>query len=100
MKMRDKKKEKVNRIVKAGLALLCAGALLGGAVFYGGSVRVKADDNSNVDVGEDATDDVKGMYYDDATYLVYKDNPGYKLDISDGEGEKYTTENAALKKRI
>ena len=43
MKMRDKKKKKVNRIVKAGLALLCAGALLGGAVFGGGSVRVKAE---------------------------------------------------------
>ena len=42
MKMRDKKKKKVNRIVKAGLALLCAGALLGGAGFYGGRVRGKA----------------------------------------------------------
>lgn len=91
MKMRDKKKKKVNRIVKAGLALLCAGALLGGAVFGGavfggGSVRVKAENISNVDDGDDATDDVKGMYYDSSTetyYVAYIEKEGKKLVVSD-----------------
>lgn len=106
MKMRDKKMKKVNRIVKAGLALLCAGALLGGAVFGGavfggGSVQVKAEGEDGSDQGSiDASENVKGKYYHDATYLVYKDNPGYKLDISDDEGKNYTTENAELGKKI
>ena len=95
MKMRDKKKKKVNRIVKAGLALLCAGALLGGAVFGGGSVRVKAEGKSNVDEGEDATDDVKGMYYDSSTetyYVAYIEKEGKKLVANDGNTD-YTIEN-------
>lgn len=102
MKMRDKKKKKVNRIVKAGLALLCAGALLGGAVFGGGSVRVKAEEGYGSDQGSnyDVSENVKGKYYDDTTYLVYEDNPGHKLGISDFEGEKYITENVELEKKI
>lgn len=91
MKMRDKKIKKVNRIAKAGLALLCAGALIGGAVFGGavfggGSVRVKAENISNVDDGDDATDDVKGMYYDSSTetyYVAYIEKEGKKLVVSD-----------------
>lgn len=102
MKMRDKKKKKVNRIVKAGLALLCAGALLGGAVFGGGSVRVKAEGEGGSDQGSiDESENVKGKYYHDTTYLVYKDNPGYKLDISSGDGESnYEITYVDLKKKI
>lgn len=107
MKMRDKKKKKVNRIVKAGLALLCAGALLGGAVFGGavfggGSVRVMAEGEYGSDQGSiDASDNVKGKYYHDTTYLVYKDNPGYKLDISSGDGESnYKITYVDLPKKI
>ena len=90
MKMRDKKIKKVNRIVKAGLALLCAGALLGGAVFGGGSVRVKAEggngitDTSN-DEG-DATSDVRGMYFDsnnNTYYVAYIEKEGWELVVSD-----------------
>lgn len=80
MKMRDKKKKKVNRIVKAGLALLCAGALLGGAVFGGGSVRVKAED-----MDDDASKDVRAVYYDDEenySYILYDNSNGKDLFLS------------------
>ena len=107
MKMRDKKMKKVNRIVKAGLALLCAGALLGGAVFGGavfggGSVQVKAEGEDGSDQGSiDASENVKGKYYHDTTYLVYKDNPGYKLDISSDDGESnYEINYVDLQKKI
>lgn len=102
MKMRDKKMKKVNRIVKAGLALVCVGALLGGAVFGGGSVRVKAEGEGGSDQGSiDESENVKGKYYHDTTYLVYKDNPGYKLDISSGDGESnYEITYVDLKKKI
>ena len=108
MKMRDKKMKKVNRRLKAGLAFLCVGALLGGAVFGGavfggGSVRVKAEEGDGSDQGsiDDASENVKGKYYHDTTYLVYKDNPGYKLDISSGDGESnYEITYVDLKKKI
>ena len=89
MKMRDKKKEKVNRIVKAGLALLCAGALLGGAVFYGGSVRVKAEGE------EDKTVDVKAVYHDDNeenSYILYDDSEDVDLIVKSQSGSQYMTE--------
>lgn len=87
MKMRDKKK--VNRIVKAGLALLCAGALLGGAVFYGGSVRVKAEGE------DDKTVDVKAVYHDDNdenSYILYDDSENIDLVVKSQSGSQYMTE--------
>lgn len=83
MKMRDKKKKKVNRIVKAGLALLCAGALLGGALLYGGSVRVKAEDDVYY-----ASEDVKQICTnseDGDTYVVYEKKDEYKLESNKEE---------------
>lgn len=79
MKMRDKKKKKVNRIVKAGLALLCAGALLGGAVFGGGSVRVKAEDDVKI----------KAIYYDGGvSYVYYIKQDEKRLSLDENNREK------------
>lgn len=79
MKMRDKKIKKVNRIAKAGLALLCAGALLGGAVFGGGSVRVKADDDVKI----------KAIYYDGGvSYVYYIKQDEKRLSLDEKNREK------------
>ncbi len=86
MKMRDKKKKKVNRIVKAGLALLCAGALLGGAVFYGGSVRVKAEGEGGSEQGsiDDASEAIKAVYYDESekcSYILYDNSKNKDISV-------------------
>lgn len=81
MKMRDKKK--VNRIVKAGLALLCAGALLGGAVFGGGSVRVKAEDGDD-SYQSDASEAIKAVYYDESekcSYILYDNSKNKDISV-------------------
>ena len=91
MKMRDKKIKKVNRIAKAGLALLCAGALLGGAVFGGGSVRVKANSvvESDKDSSDDASKDIRAVYYDENneySYILYDNSKGSELSVSNDGG--------------
>ena len=96
MKMRDKKKKKVNRIVKAGLALLCAGALLGGAVFYGGSVRVKAEGEIGQKQGTgDASEDIRAVYYDENnkySYILYDNSKGSELSVSNDNGNVFKNE--------
>lgn len=95
MKMRDKKKKKLNRIVKAGLALLCAGALLGGAVFGGGSVRVKAEDeDEDVDIiWVNSSSDENGNYSD--LYYYLKDSNGDIIEQGDNADIKLSDENAS-----
>lgn len=92
MKMRDKKKKKVNRIVKAGLALLCAGALLGGAVF-GGSVRVKADGNTINIIGINSSAGDNGDYSD--IYYYLEDSNGSVVDQDDNAEIQLSDENAS-----
>lgn len=76
MKMRDKKMKKVNRRLKAGLALVCVGALLGGTVLTGGDARVLADENENtIDIiGIQNSKDDTGSYTD--LYYYLKDSNG------------------------
>ena len=96
MKMRDKKMKKVNRRLKAGLAFLCVGALLGGAVFYGGSVRVKAEDRIEQKQGtEDASEDIRAVYYDennDYSYILYDNSKGSELSVWNDGGNALETE--------
>ena len=66
----------MNRRLKAGLALVCVGALLGGTVLTGGDARVLADENENtIDIiGIQNSKDDTGSYTD--LYYYLKDSNG------------------------
>ena len=89
MKMRDKKVKKVNRIVKAGLALVCVGALLGGTLCSGKITGVRAEE-------EEQAAEVKAVYCDkenEYSYILY-DNSEEKGICAKAGGYQVTIEEA------